>query len=329
MPRRRFRVGDTHEGCARTPEGPLPQPEARCGRMQAPAHGATHRPPKGGGDAGPSVGATVEASVGAAKGHETLATAGAAAGNREHMRDPLAGTGWLEAVPLLGDGAHLEVFSRAEALRRKGRVVYPPSGQVFAALRATPWDRVRVVVLGQDPYHGEGQAHGLAFSVPEGVPAPRSLRNVFREIETDLGHASDEGKKRHADALPEKTAAGHDGGGLRPPSTDLTRWARQGVLLLNTVLTVEAGQAHSHARLGWQEVTAAVVEALGRCPRPMAFLLWGRHAAAYGEGLAAHHLVLHAAHPSPLSASRGFFGCRHFSQVNTWLRARGLDPIEW
>lgn len=301
--------------------------------MHAPGNDAGHRPPEGVGDTSQDAVEIAEASVGpyvgSAAGSAAEAAAGATASKGGLVCDPLAGTGWLEAVPLLGGGAHLEVFARAEALRGAGQVVYPPSGQVFAALRATPWDKVRVVVLGQDPYHGEGQAHGLAFSVPEGVPAPRSLRNVFREIEADLGHASDEGKKRHADAQPEKTAAGYDVGGLRPPSTDLTRWARQGVLLLNTVLTVEAGQAHSHARLGWQDVTAAVVEALGRCSRPLAFLLWGRHAAAYGEGLASHHLVLHAAHPSPLSASRGFFGCRHFSQVNTWLRAQGAAPIEW
>lgn len=226
-------------------------------------------------------------------------------GNAPHD-DPLAGTGWLERVPALASGRHRALLEQVAALRAESRTIYPAHDDVLRALQVTPWTAVRVVILGQDPYHGPGQAHGLSFSVPEGVPAPRSLRNIFREIDEDL-----------------------HGGVAREVSTDLTRWAQQGVLLLNTVLTVEEGLANSHARLGWEDVTSSVVQALGQREQPLAFILWGRHAARHAEDIASQHLVLRAAHPSPLSASRGFFGCRHFSQVNNWLKEEGQSAIDW
>ncbi len=255
--------------------------------------------------------------------------------------DPLAGTGWVERVAELAAGKHLEALALAETLRAQGRTIYPARADVFRALCATPWDAVRVVILGQDPYHGPGQAHGLAFSVADGVPLPRSLRNIFKEVAADCGE--------QAGAAPGTTggrAGGTTGGNpnaaqlLTPfrsappvsavPSGNLTRWAAQGVLLLNTVLTVEDGQPNSHAGLGWEAVTRGIVAALGARSQPCAFLLWGRPAHGFA-GLVTHpaHLVLTAAHPSPLSASRGFFGCAHFSRVNAWLTERGEHPIRW
>lgn len=228
------------------------------------------------------------------------------------MRDPLTRSPWKNAVPLLAQGGHMAPLCEAAARRRAGETVYPAQADVFRALLLTPPQAVRVVILGQDPYHGPGQAHGLAFSVAEGVAAPRSLQNIFKEIRVDIY-----GGKELPDASPH-----------------LARWARQGVLLLNTVLTVAAGAAHSHARLaapgGWQAVTRAVLEAVAQGPQPVAALLWGNPAQAYAPLFAEpRHLVLRAAHPSPLSASRGFFGCRHFSRVNAWLQARGEPPVVW
>lgn len=234
----------------------------------------------------------------------------------------------------------MDMLHAVERLRQQGKRIFPAREQVFRALELTPPSRVRVVILGQDPYHGAGQAHGLAFSVPEGVACPRSLGNIFKEIRSDLGDSA-------AGALHNPVAA---------PSCDLTRWARQGVLLLNTVLTVEEGKANAHARLlpsgeealragsgagngaesggGWQAVTRGILEALAAghapAPREFAVLLWGRPAHAYADIFdPARHLVLCAAHPSPLSASRGFFGCGHFSRVNAWLAARGQEPVRW
>lgn len=242
------------------------------------------------------------------------------------ISDPLATTGWREHVPALGDQHDATLLGRVDALRHQGRTIYPPRGQELRALALTPWDAVRVVILGQDPYHGPGQAHGLAFSVCEGTPLPRSLRNIYKELAADLGTAT-----TARPALP--TAATL----MRPvqvpppaPSGDLTRWAQQGVLLLNTVLTVEDGAPRSHARLGWDELTRGIITALGQRAVPTAFLLWGGPARSYADLVRApQHLVLEAAHPSPLSASRGFFGCRHFSQVNAWLQSQGLSPINW
>ena len=189
-----------------------------------------------------------------------------------------------------------------------GKLIYPPRGQRLAALATTPLDKVRVVILGQDPYHGEGQAHGLSFSVPDGVKQPPSLVNIFKELESDLGIE-------------------------RPTTGNLTRWAEQGVLLLNNTLTVEASKAGSHAGRGWDAITDAAVQAVADRGEPNVFVLWGSHAkkkASRVRGLEApHHLVLTSVHPSPLSAHSGFFGSKPFSQANAFLEAQGLDPIDW
>jgi uracil-DNA glycosylase len=195
------------------------------------------------------------------------------------------------------------------AEEQAGKAVYPPRGSRLAALERTPLERVKVVILGQDPYHGPGQAHGLAFSVPRGVALPPSLRNIYKELEQDLGIAA-------------------------APNGDLTRWAEQGVLLLNNSLTVEAGRAGSHQGRGWEELTDAVVRAIAERAIPSVFLLWGNHArskAARIEALGEHspHLVLASPHPSPLSAHSGFFGCRHFSQANAFLEGQGRGPVDW
>lgn len=245
--------------------------------------------------------------------------------------DPLAGTGWPEHVAELAAGRHLEMLAAVEGLRAQGRTIHPARGDVFRALCATPWNAVRVVILGQDPYHGPGQAHGLAFSVPDGMGLPRSLRNIFREVAADAG---DQPARPAGGASPGMARPMPPGAALAAPtgvcSGNLLRWAAQGVLLLNTVLTVESGQPNSHAGLGWEAVTRGMVAALGARPQPCAFLLWGRSAQGFAD-LVTHpaHLVLMAAHPSPLSASRGFFGCGHFSRVNAWLRARGEAPVRW
>lgn len=187
------------------------------------------------------------------------------------------------------------------------QTVYPSREDLFAAFALTPPERVRAVILGQDPYHGPGQAHGLAFSVRAGTPLPPSLKNVFRELHDDLG-------------LP------------IPACGDLTPWARQGVLLLNTVLTVQDGQANSHAGLGWQRFTDLVIASLSKLPQPVAFVLWGAQAQkkeALVLPAAGPRLVLKSAHPSPLSAYRGFFGSRPFSVINRFYRQNGAPPIDW
>jgi len=189
-----------------------------------------------------------------------------------------------------------------------GKRIYPPRGSRLAALELTPLDAVKVVILGQDPYHGAGQAHGLSFSVQDGVRVPPSLVNIYKELESDLG-------------LP------------RPAHGNLSSWARQGVLLLNAALTVEDGKPASHQGKGWEEITDAVVAAVAARPEPCVFLLWGSHArkkAASVPGLMhGHHLVLTAPHPSPLSAHTGFLGCRHFSQANAFLEAQGRGAVDW
>ncbi len=193
-------------------------------------------------------------------------------------------------------------FVRAEYGRT---VCYPPAGRIFAAFDACPFDSVRVVILGQDPYHGPGQANGLSFSVNPGVEIPRSLHNIYRELTSDLG-------------VPP------------PPSGDLSRWARQGVLLLNSTLTVEAGRAGSHQGHGWEELTDAAIAALATGREGLVFILWGAYAQRKGALIdRTRHCVIASPHPSPLSASRGFFGSRPFSRANQYLTARGLQPIEW
>lgn len=203
------------------------------------------------------------------------------------------------AQPYIAD---LAAFVAAE---RRERTVYPPESEVFTALDLTPYAEVRAVILGQDPYHGPGQAHGLAFSVRPGVTPPPSLVNVFKELQSDLGIG-------------------------RPGHGYLASWARQGVLLLNTVLTVRASEANSHKGRGWEKLTDAIIRAVGARERPVVFILWGapaqKKAALVDEG---RHVVMRSAHPSPLSARNGFFGSRPFSQANAALEARGQPPIDW
>lgn len=189
--------------------------------------------------------------------------------------------------------------------RRQGAKIYPPGPQIFNALDSAPFEDVRVVILGQDPYHGPGQAHGLCFSVVKGVAVPPSLRNIFTELESDLGID-------------------------RPGHGDLSAWAQQGVLLLNAVLTVEHGQAGSHQGKGWESFTDRIVAELSAQRQHLVFFLWGSHAQKKGQVIDRdRHLVLQAPHPSPLSAHRGFFGCRHFSKANDYLQHHGLIPIDW
>lgn len=197
----------------------------------------------------------------------------------------------------------LSAFLRDE--KAAGKVIYPPGPDIFNAFDHTPFDKVRVVILGQDPYHGPGQAHGLSFSVQPGVRVPPSLQNIFKEIEGSLG-------------IP------------RPAHGCLTSWADQGVLLLNAVLTVEAGQAGSHQKKGWEGFTDAAIEALNRERNGLVFMLWGSHAQKKGQLIdASRHLILRSVHPSPLSAHRGFLGCGHFAEANAYLEAEGEAPIDW
>lgn len=213
---------------------------------------------------------------------------------------------WLDA--LQGEFAQpymqqLRDFLQAE--KAAGKAIFPPGALIFNALNSTPLDKVRVVIIGQDPYHGPGQAHGLSFSVPPGVRTPPSLRNIFKEINRDLG-------------LP------------IPQHGCLQSWAEQGVLLLNAVLTVEQGQAGSHARRGWERFTSRVIELVNERCEHCVFLLWGSYAQRKGEQIdRTRHCVLTSVHPSPLSAHRGFIGNGHFSAANDYLVSNGLAPIDW
>ncbi|MBU2979456.1 uracil-DNA glycosylase [Alteromonas sp. C1M14] len=189
---------------------------------------------------------------------------------------------------------------------RQRTTVFPPPEDVFNAFTLTPLEQVKVVILGQDPYHGPDQAHGLCFSVKGDVKIPPSLRNIYKELTTDIP-------------------------GFTPPlHGNLVPWAKQGVLLLNTVLTVEQGKANSHGKYGWEQFTDAVIEGVNTHRNEVVFLLWGSHAQKKGAKIdRQRHLVLTAPHPSPLSAHRGFFGCKHFSQANRWLTEHGQQPIDW
>jgi len=227
----------------------------------------------------------------------------------DEMSDIKLHQSWLE---LLG-GEFAQPYMEAlkqflVAEKAAGKRVFPKGGEWFRALDLTPLGKVRVVILGQDPYHGPGQAHGLCFSVRPGTAIPPSLVNIYKELEADLGIAP----ARHG---------------------FLEHWAEQGVLLLNSVLTVEMGRAASHRERGWERFTDAAIEAVARQDDPVAFLLWGNYAqkkTALVESLGGgRHLVLKAPHPSPLSAHNGFFGCRHFSKANAFLEAQGLAPIDW
>ncbi len=225
---------------------------------------------------------------------------------------------WLDAEFQLPYMQALRAFLAAEKARHK--VIYPRGAQMFAALDSTPFDAVKVVIIGQDPYHGPNQAHGLCFSVQPGVPVPPSLHNVFAEIADDLG------------ATDASDAAGGTGAPIRiPPGRGcLTGWARQGVLLLNAVLSVEQGRAASHQGQGWERFTDRIVTVLNDERDGLVFLLWGGYAQRKGAIVdRRRHLVLTAPHPSPLSAHRGFLGCRHFSQANRYLAQQGQLPIDW
>ena len=214
--------------------------------------------------------------------------------------------GWLER--LSGEFAESYMAELKQFLineRERGKRIFPKGKEWFRALDLTPLEDVRVVILGQDPYHGPGQAHGLCFSVQPGVQPPPSLLNIFKELETDLGIK-------------------------RPTHGFLEHWARQGVLLLNSVLTVEMGRAASHRERGWEQFTDRIIREVNAKTEPVVFILWGSYAqkkAAFVD--TSRHLVLRSPHPSPLSAHSGFFGCRHFSKTNAFLEARGLKPIDW
>ncbi len=213
--------------------------------------------------------------------------------------------GWKEK---LREEFEKEYFTALTAFVKeeyRTKQVFPPGNKIFNAFDLCPFDRVRVVIIGQDPYHNIGQAHGLCFSVTDGTDFPPSLVNIFKELNRDLG-------------VPV------------PRSGNLERWARQGVLLLNAILTVRAHQALSHQNKGWERFTDAAISVLNRHRENLVFMLWGAYAQNKGASIdESKHLVLKTVHPSPLSASRGFFGCSHFSKCNEWLSARRLVPIEW
>lgn len=188
---------------------------------------------------------------------------------------------------------------------KAGKIIFPEGKNIFNALNTTPLSRVKVVILGQDPYHGPNQAHGLCFSVQKGIPTPPSLQNIYKELKQDLGHNI-------------------------PTSGELTKWAEQGVLLLNTCLTVEKGKPLSHQGKGWEQLTDKIIQVINNQSRPVVFLLWGSPAQRK-ESLITNpkHLILKAPHPSPLSAHRGFLGCRHFSQTNKFLTESNQSPVDW
>ena len=214
---------------------------------------------------------------------------------------------WHEAIGAEKEKAYFQtILEKVRHERQAGITVYPPERDVFNAFRTTEFGNVKVVILGQDPYHGAGQAHGLAFSVQSEIAVPPSLVNIYKELATDIE------------------------GFQIPQHGYLQHWAEQGVLLLNTVLTVRAGAAHSHATFGWETFTDEVIRQLDKEREHLVFMLWGSHAQKKGAFIDRNrHLVLTAPHPSPLSAYRGFFGCKHFSQANAYLLAHDLEPIDW
>ncbi|AAO90509.1 uracil-DNA glycosylase [Coxiella burnetii] len=198
-----------------------------------------------------------------------------------------------------------EILDFVKKERKAGKIIYPPQKDIFNALKLTPYEAIKVVILGQDPYHGPNQAHGLAFSVRPGVPAPPSLQNIFKELHADLGVSI-------------------------PSHGFLEKWAKQGVLLLNAALTVEAGKPQSHANIGWHRFTDKVIESLNDHPEGIVFLLWGSYAQKKSQLITnLRHRILKAPHPSPLSAARGFLGCRHFSKANQLLHEMGRGEIDW
>ncbi len=212
---------------------------------------------------------------------------------------------WHKVLQPEFDKPYFELLTSYVRQEYHSRVVYPPARLIFNAFDSCPFDQVKVVIIGQDPYHEQGQACGLSFSVPDGVQIPPSLRNIYKELQADLGKSI-------------------------PPSGNLQRWAEQGVLLLNATLTVEAHLAGSHQNKGWEEFTDAAIRALAEQRENLVFMLWGSYAQRKAAFVSPKkHLILKAAHPSPLSASKGFFGCRHFSAANNYLVAHGKTPIDW
>lgn len=214
--------------------------------------------------------------------------------------------GWKQALKSEFDRPYFQqVVTFLKIERAQGKTIYPPGALIFNAFDKTPFDKVKVVILGQDPYHGPGQAHGLSFSVQPGVKPPPSLVNIYKELQTDIG-------------LP------------TPTSGNLDHWAEQGVLLLNAALTVRANEPASHAKIGWADFTNAVINKLSDEKTGIVFLLWGRFAHEKQSLIdETRHFVLKAAHPSPFSADKGFFGCKHFSKTNEILSKQGIDPIDW
>lgn len=198
-----------------------------------------------------------------------------------------------------------QITEHIKTEKLQGKVIYPPGPMIFNAFEKTPVDKVKVVIIGQDPYHGKGQAMGLSFSVPPGIPSPPSLVNIFKELHNDVGAPV-------------------------PYHGDLSKWALQGVMLLNTSLTVRAGEPMSHSKIGWHIFTDAVISRISEVKKNVVFLLWGKFAQEKMELVDKNkHLILKSVHPSPLSANNGFFGNRHFSKTNTFLMQKGLDPIDW
>ncbi|MCQ2307398.1 MAG: uracil-DNA glycosylase [Bacteroidales bacterium] len=221
------------------------------------------------------------------------------------VRKPDIEEGWYQALKAEFESPYFANIKAFLIEEKKNHIVYPPSRLIFNAFNLTPFDKVKVVILGQDPYHNVGQAHGLAFSVPDGIQPPPSLQNIFKELNSDIGME-----------IPKKG--------------NLENWAKEGVLLLNASLTVRANMAASHARIGWQQFTDAAIRALSDKKEHLVFILWGNYAIAK-ENLIDHskHLVLKTVHPSPLSANRGFFGCHHFSRTNQYLINNGIQPVNW
>ena len=212
---------------------------------------------------------------------------------------------WRQVLQPEFDKPYFELLTHFVRQAYRTTQCFPPAGQIFRAFDLCPFDKVRVVIIGQDPYHDVNQAHGLCFSVQDGVPAPPSLVNIYKELQRDLGKPI-------------------------PSSGNLTHWAEQGVLLLNATLTVEAHKAGSHQGKGWEELTDAAIQALNRQREHIVFMLWGSYAQRKGQFIdRRRHLVLTAVHPSPLSAYRGFIGCGHFSQANAYLQQHGRSPIVW
>lgn len=215
--------------------------------------------------------------------------------------------GWSDLLAMEKEKPYFQaILNFIKEERRQGKIIYPPQKDIFNAIKLTPYEKVKVVILGQDPYHGPNQAHGLCFSVKPGVTPPPSLQNIFIELHSDI---------------PEVSIPNHG---------CLEKWTQQGVLLLNTVLTVESGKPQSHAKLGWQQFTDKVITCLNQHPQGIVFLLWGSSAQSKIDLIDNHkHRILQAPHPSPLSAHRGFLGCKHFSKANELLRQLGRTPVDW